>query len=352
MRKFADPYIRSSALLGFSEAAGCSGADVEALLHAAGLPTEALVNLDMMVSFRRVASLFELASGRLTRPSFGLEWAQSMAPEFPNIGPVAYLAKFSRDLKEWLDLARRYWKYQSNAFNFELMPDPESDLMCLRYIAVPDAYPSRQLVEHAMATCCYLARAATERPNLNAEIIRFRHRRPADITLHQDVFQCPIEFDSLHDEIVVTKDIPQLPTRGSLKMFRSLLDVYMKTRAVGLPRPEQGMEYTVAMAITSLIGTQKCNIDETAALLGTSTKKLQRLLADEGTSFSVILEQVRENIARQLLLQSDMPISNITGLLDYSSASSFILAFKRWTGSTPLTYRKTERTRMEDNRDF
>jgi AraC-like DNA-binding protein len=76
------------------------------------------------------------------------------------------------------------------------------------------------------------------------------------------------------------------------------------------------------------------------------TKRLQRALADEGTNFSEILEKVRDNMARRLLVDTNMSVERIAGLLDYSSTPPFTLAFKRWNEQTPLAFRKRERLRL------
>jgi AraC-like DNA-binding protein len=99
----------------------------------------------------------------------------------------------------------------------------------------------------------------------------------------------------------------------------------------------------VELTIPSLIGTGNCNIEFVAEALGTNVKRLQRTLASENTSFSEILEKVRQNMALRLLSESDAPIERIAGLLDYSSTPPFTLAFKRWKGMSPLQYRKKKR---------
>ncbi len=68
-----------------------------------------------------------------------------------------------------------------------------------------------------------------------------------------------------------------------------------------------------------------------------------RPISDEGTNFSEILEKVRDNMARRLLIDSEMSIERIAGLLDYAVTPPFTLAFKRWTGQTPLNFRRAER---------
>jgi AraC-like DNA-binding protein len=44
-----------------------------------------------------------------------------------------------------------------------------------------------------------------------------------------------------------------------------------------------------------------------------------------------------------MLMDTSAPIARIAGLLDYASTSAFTTAFNRWTGQSPLHYRKSFR---------
>ena len=81
-------------------------------------------------------------------------------------------------------------------------------------------------------------------------------------------------------------------------------------------------------------------IDKYAAHFGVSEKKLQRLLSYEGTSFSKVLDNHRENQAYKLLSVSRMPISVIANKLGYSSSASFNTACKRWFSKSPSQMRR------------
>ena len=129
------------------------------------------------------------------------------------------------------------------------------------------------------------------------------------------------------------------PTNGHLKLFKGVLDRYIRYRIRQMPVYDQTMTATVAAAIRSTIGTGRCSVDFIAHSLGVSVKKLQRLLALENTSFSDILDEVRHTIAVRLLSESDAPISRVAGLLDYSTVPPFTLAFRRWTGVSPRAFR-------------
>lgn len=73
---------------------------------------------------------------------------------------------------------------------------------------------------------------------------------------------------------------------------------------------------------------------------GAPPKKLQRLLAEEGATYSELLDQVRSNLAKRPLAETDISIDRIAKTLDYSTDWAFSTAAKRWFGKTPTQYRK------------
>jgi len=59
----------------------------------------------------------------------------------------------------------------------------------------------------------------------------------------------------------------------------------------------------------------------------------------EGTSFRLELDDIRQQMARQLLAESTMPIAKIAAILNYTNVSAFNRAFRRWTDITPARWR-------------
>ncbi|APR87787.1 Transcriptional regulator, AraC family protein [Minicystis rosea] len=82
------------------------------------------------------------------------------------------------------------------------------------------------------------------------------------------------------------------------------------------------------------------SIDETAARLGMSPRTLKRRLADEGLTFSELLEEQRRERALLLLQSPDRSIEEVADGVGYSDVANFTRAFRRWTGSTPTAYRR------------
>jgi AraC-like DNA-binding protein len=66
-----------------------------------------------------------------------------------------------------------------------------------------------------------------------------------------------------------------------------------------------------------------------------SQRTLARRLAAEGLSFTIILDEMKFDLARHYLMEADLPITTIAWLLGYQEVSAFTRAFGRWTGKTP-----------------
>ncbi|MBO0855596.1 MAG: AraC family transcriptional regulator [Nocardia sp.] len=81
-------------------------------------------------------------------------------------------------------------------------------------------------------------------------------------------------------------------------------------------------------------------IDTVARDLNMSVRTLRRRLTDAGTSYRVLLDEVRRTLAQEMLTGTPLTIDDIAIRLGYAEATPFIHAFKRWTATTPAAYRR------------
>lgn len=72
-----------------------------------------------------------------------------------------------------------------------------------------------------------------------------------------------------------------------------------------------------------------------------SSSTLKRRLAEEATSFSEVLQESLLDRARMQLLDRSMSVGEVATKLGYSDLTNFSHAFKRWTGSSPSDFRRT-----------
>jgi AraC-like DNA-binding protein len=341
-----DTYIRASVLIGFVELVEKAGGDPFAMLDEAKIPRAALKDIDSLISYRGLALLEEIAAQRLDKPSFGLEWSQSVGLDYANHGPVVVLGKLVNTFEEWIELATRYWRFHTNAFTLRVTVDKAANTATVRYLGDPFVTPGRQLIESVMLNIIIVARDVTADTASKPRLVRFQHSRPRDTKIHDEAFGCPIEFDCEHTEIEFDAKILNHKTSGNMRLLKSIVGSYIKFRISRLPVYDASMTTTVALAIPSVIGSGRCSMDTIAQSLGMPNKQLQRKLTDEGTNFSEILEKTRDTMARRLLVETNMSVERIAGFLDYSSTPPFTLAFKRWTDQTPLAFRRRERERL------
>lgn len=82
------------------------------------------------------------------------------------------------------------------------------------------------------------------------------------------------------------------------------------------------------------------NLATTANALHMSTATLQRHLASEGTSFQLLKDALRRDIAIVRLNTSTEQMTALAQELGFTDSAAFQRAFKVWTGSAPGAYRR------------
>jgi len=76
--------------------------------------------------------------------------------------------------------------------------------------------------------------------------------------------------------------------------------------------------------------------------LGIHKRTLNRRLAENDTSFARVLAEVRFQIARQLLADTDLPLVDIAATLNYTDTSTFSRAFRAWAQMPPSKWRAVQ----------
>lgn len=83
-------------------------------------------------------------------------------------------------------------------------------------------------------------------------------------------------------------------------------------------------------------------LSSVASALAISPRHLQNKLRQEGATYRVLLDELRQETALQYLERGDVPLVDVAFLLGFSEQSAFNHAFKRWTGTSPQQYRRQE----------
>ncbi len=170
----------------------------------------------------------------------------------------------------------------------QLVEPNETDIFSFMYIESTITVPPRQIVEITLGIIVRFSHSVISDVLDGLKVVRFRHSAPKETTLYEKLFGCPVEFDAEFDEIVGTKRYLDYKTDGMFTMFRPLLDYYLRQRIRKMPVYDSSLSTTLGLAISCLLGTGKCTHEFVSNSLGLHPKKLQRLLAQEGKTFSGI----------------------------------------------------------------
>ncbi|HEY1865321.1 MAG TPA: helix-turn-helix transcriptional regulator [Roseiarcus sp.] len=95
----------------------------------------------------------------------------------------------------------------------------------------------------------------------------------------------------------------------------------------------------VETEVEKLLPHGKAKEQTVAKNLAISVRSMSRRLAEEGTGYDEIVDQMRRSLALQYLKEPDMSLSQIAWLLGYGGPTSFNRAFRRWTGRSPSAAR-------------
>jgi AraC-like DNA-binding protein len=105
-------------------------------------------------------------------------------------------------------------------------------------------------------------------------------------------------------------------------------------------RGDGSFSSSARIMLASMLEDGVPSVQHLAAASGTSLRTLQRWLAQEGTSFSALLEQVRQEMAVKRLTAGGGTIVSISAELGYERQASFTRAMRRWTGQPPTQFRQ------------
>lgn len=332
-------FIRASILCGFAEFVTSRGGDPVGMAERVGIDPDALSAPDMIVSFRSYGALLERAAAELDLPTFGLALALDAPAHFPGWGPVLLLAATTATFGEWIERVAALWRLHTNGLSASLIDDGAGNDVTIRFDARGTRTARRQKMEHILASTKRLAQAVRADFTDGLVAIRFRHDRPRFVAVHEAVFRCRLEFGAPHDEIVFSRAMLDKPLDSRGQALEATMDQFLRDRIGSMSRYRPGVSTSTALAIRTVLGAGLCSKEFIAHALGSSPRRLQRLLAHEGTTYEEVLDAVHREAACRLLADTTVPIGTVGRMLDFASAAALTLAVRRWTGMTPSAYR-------------
>ena len=256
-----------------------------------------------------------------------------------SLGMVGLLVKYSPDVGTALrNLVRCLHLHVRGAVT---SLETDGDTASLSYeIYQPGVEATTQIGDGAVAIMYNIMRTLCG-PDWKPAEVRFAHRKPDDVRPFRQFFRSSLRFDTEQNAVVFAADWLDLRLTEADPELRRLLqqqiDVLEVTYGDDLPGQVRSVLRTALL-------TGHARSDQVAALFSIHSRSLSRRLKGFGTSFQELLDEGRFEIARQMLEDTRMEVSQIAMTLDYADASAFTRAFRRWSGTTPAQWREDRKT--------
>jgi AraC-like DNA-binding protein len=168
--------------------------------------------------------------------------------------------------------------------------------------------------------------------------IAFRHSAPREPSAFESLFGTAPDYGASFDGFEADASWLDEPLRATNSKLR---DYFVKqcelaSAAFASDPPLTGQ---VRQRLVASMDGQLPSMASVARALGTSPRSLHRRLADEGTRWNDLVDEVRRQFAETYLGRQRLAVSEVAYLLGFNDASAFFKAFKRWTGTSPSEYR-------------
>jgi AraC-like DNA-binding protein len=268
-------------------------------------------------------------------PNIGLVLATAVKPELTE--PL-FLAILSA-----VDLARAIGVVS----RFKRLLEPEDlivveDRTSQRLVATYDWPESEQVVPQALvdaelAFLVAIGRRGTRDPDLSPCEIWMCAQELELGSHHHDFFRGTITLGARRNAVAFTIDDAQRPFVTHNPQLLTALLPYLQANTPPSPNSTVGR---VRAVIAERVRGQRPDADAVARELAMSTRALQRMLKDHGTSFRQLLDEVRNEHARGYLSSTGFSDGEVSFLLGFEDPNSFYRAFRSWNGMSPREYRR------------
>jgi AraC-like DNA-binding protein len=309
------------------------GIDFRDVLDAVGLPEDSLNDPDRMIAYADLGRLLQVSAQQANCDYLGLLLAQHV--RLADMGLAGQIASCGETVGEGLQNFTRFFTLHNSAATVSAITS--SGFSRLVYaIAQPSMSDTGQMQLGAMTIVFNILQDLCGRQWLPV-VVTVASRAPSNLRPCQKFFRVPLRFDCDESAVVFEShwlDRP-LPLVDPLSRQRIEAEVRLRQSEVLANLPS-----AVRRVLRRQLLVGACSIDVVATQFGMHRRTLDRRLQRHGVLYSELVDEVRHEVACQLLRDTGLQVQQIAESLRYSSAANFATAFRRWSGVTPTGFRR------------
>jgi AraC-like DNA-binding protein len=309
------------------------GCDPDPIIRAAGLDPALFEDGANVIPFAALGRLLTLGVARTHCPHLGLLVGQRAT--ILSLGLVGRLMLHSVTVGDALRALVSNLSIQNRGAVPSL--SVEGDTALFRYeVYQPEVESTDQIADGSIAVAVNALRALCG-ADWNPTEVLLPRAAPADREPYRRCFRAPVRFDQEVAAIVFPARDLDRRVAGADPVLRAMLEE--RIQHLRAP-PESELADHIRRLLRTRLTRNRCSAEDIADLLKMHRRTLTRHLKDSGMGYRAIANEVRFEIARQLLEDTEVPLGQIAAALGYSEASAFTRAFRRWSGQTPTAWRE------------
>lgn len=333
------PLISSSVTTGLIDAIAAAGGNPDQVRQSTTFDFSALSDAEGFIACADFARLLEEIAQTIGDRCFGLHFGERSNPK--NIGPLVYAVLNSPTIAAACETAARYLHVHNQALNLSLNVANKLAHFAYSYSDIGLKQP-RQFSEFTMAGALNTFRIMAGSQWAPREI-QFAHDAPESNAEHLRVFGAPVIFRCASNALIMEREFLDQTIPAADHRLYGILSRYLDDVLTKMPK-EDGLVATIRKAIGELLKDGTPKLARVAKSIAVSPRTLQRRLEKHDLDFKTLVHETRHQFALEYLRDRENTLTQIAFLLGYSEVSAFNRAFKRWTGSTPLDYRRKQVT--------
>jgi AraC-like DNA-binding protein len=153
------------------------------------------------------------------------------------------------------------------------------------------------------------------------------------------IFKAPIYFNKSKKQLVLPSHYLNLPVKQNSETLLPFLR-NSPERLLSHYQSDNSISVQVKTQLELEDSLETISLSTIAEHFNCSAQTLARRLKNDGHLFLELKDKVRKAKAINLLIKSDLSISQISSQLGFSEDSVFYRTFKKWTGLTPKQFRQ------------
>jgi AraC-like DNA-binding protein len=306
--------------------------DVNAILIEVGIDPSIISENNARIPADQAFEFFQRISDKISKPNVALEAGKFWHPT--QMGALGYAWMTSSTLRSAFERLVRYARSVLGFVNITI-EESETDLSLIFDFHNESYAPAFRLDGNRSIILAMIQHNAGS--DFHPQSVSFSHPEPEDTSAFYALFQCPVIFNADVDSLTISLEDADKPRACSNKQLAQLHDQLLIEYVAKLDK--NNIVERVKLAIINELGTGHFSDKTIAESLLISQRTLQRRLEEHNTTFKILVNEVRQDLADTYLNDSSLSLTEISFMLGFSEMSSFSRAFKRWSGQSPSHYR-------------